>query len=116
MPNTTSAGQASAHAPTVVIAVAELFAGLGSANEPLTVALFVIVGPAVTLTISVIVAELPRVIVPTVQLTGPELPGAGAVKVPWLTEAETKAVPVGTDVLNATFVAGCGPPLVTVIV
>ena len=99
---------------TAVVAVAELFAELGSVVVVVAVAVFVIVLPAAaagsTWTTGAIVAEPPAGIVPRVHVTV-----VVPAQVPCDGVAETKLVPVGTTSVNDTPSALDGPALVTVI-
>jgi len=82
----TSAGQLSEQGEktTRVITVDELFPSTGSFDVAVTEAVLVIVEPcdALTLTISVMLADPPAAIDPSEHCTAPVPPGGGAVKVP----------------------------------
>ena len=94
---------------TVVAALAELFAGVGSVSAAVTLALFVI-DPAldgVTTRISMLAVPVFR-IPPRLHVTGP-IPE----QLPWLGVAEASVTPPGRLSVTTTFVALFGPLLVT---
>ena len=110
----------SACALTVVVAVLELLAGVGSvvAELVVTVSLSTVPGatPAPTLTTSV-KTEDPGVRLAMVELTVPVPPTAGVVlDQPPGEVSETKVVPDGSVSLSETEAAALGPLLVTVTV
>ena len=102
---------------TVVFAVAELFAKVGSLDMPLIEAIFIIVEPgaAVTLTTRVIVADAPVASAPSEQETVPVPPTEGVLQLPGLV-TETNVVPAGSVSLKLAPISASGPLLVTVIV
>jgi hypothetical protein len=106
----------SADVLTVVDATDVLFAGVGSVVVLLTVAAFEIEEPfgvpALTLTVSVMVAEPPLMSVPALQVTA----GPAATHVPCDGVAETNVVFAGSVSDTETPFASDGPLLVTVIV
>ncbi len=97
---------------TVVVAVAELLARLGSNSLAATLAVFVTDGAAAacarTTTVAVAVAPLARV--PTLQVIVPP----AIEQVPWEPLAETRVKVAGGVSLTVTPVAAFGPLLVTV--
>jgi hypothetical protein len=103
---------------TVVLAVAELSALVGSNSADLTVAVSVIVlsgaSVAFTFTTNVSVTVLPEARLDTVQVTVPLLDGA--VQYPLLMKTLLKVVPVGTVSAIFTLLAASGPLLTTTIV
>lgn len=112
-------------APTliVVVAVALLFAELGSVVDELIVAVFVIVAPVARAfedaTTSEKTDDEPAAKVAAVQFTVPVPPAAGFVQVnagPLVCANDTNVVLAGTASVSATFVASEGPLLVAVIV
>ena len=109
-----------AAAATVVVAVAELFAGLGSVVVEETDAVLVMtVPPAVapsTATTSVNDA-LPAIMLAFVQEIEPVAPTAGVVQLhPPGDDSTTNVVFAGTESVSVTFAAAFGPALLTVIV
>jgi len=97
---------------TVVVALAELFAGVGSVTAlvTLTDAFTVPLAVVVTITVAVTVATL--AIVPMVQVIVP----AASVHVPCVAVPETNVTFAGTGTVAVTPVAGDGPAFVTVTV
>jgi hypothetical protein len=107
--------------PTIVDALAVLFAELGSLTEELTVAVSVITVPfavpAFTLTIIENAAAVLPDMLTVVHTTLPVLPTGGALQLqPAGTAMETKVVPAGTASINDGLSAALGPLLVTICV
>jgi hypothetical protein len=103
----------SAAAVTVVVAVALLFALLGSASVAVTLAVLVIVPPALgAITEIVTVADPPLAIVPRLHVTVP----LACVHVPWVAVADTKVTPAGNVSVKVTPLAPLGPALLTLTV
>ena len=102
---------------TVVLAVAELLAVVGSLDMPLTEAVLLMVEPgaAVTLTTRVIVSDAPAAIAPSEHDTVPVPPTGGVLQLPELVN-ETNVVPAGTVSLKLAPLSASGPLFVTVIV
>src|SRR5205807_2369298 len=96
---------------TVVLAVAVLLSGFGSASVPLTLAVLVSVPAAVGWTTIVTVALAPLARFPRLHVTVlvPE-------QLPWPAEADTKVTPLGSVSLTVTPVAPEGPLLMAVSV
>src|SRR5258706_1674684 len=107
-----------AGAVTEVAALAELFAGLGSAVVELADAVFVTVVPALATldcTTSVKVAEAAAESEALVQVTAPVPPTAGVAQVntgPDVCARDTNVVPAGRVSVNAVDCAAWGPLLV----
>src|SRR5436190_23953833 len=103
---------------TVVVAVAELFAVLGSNVDALTEAVLLIVPPAVPVfTTRVNTPEAAGATDGFVQLTVPPAPTAGVVHDhPPGDARETKVVPAGRVSASAMLVAKSPPPFVAVMV
>jgi hypothetical protein len=103
----------SAAAVTVVVAVALLFALLGSASVAVTLAVLVIVPLEVgALTTIVTVADPALAIVPRLHVTVP----LACVHVPWVAVADTKVTPEGSVSVTVTPLAPLGPALLTLTV
>jgi hypothetical protein len=103
----------SAEAVTVVVALALLFALLGSDSLAVTVAVLVIVPPALgAVTVIVTVADPPLAIPPRLHVTVPAL----WLQVPWVAVADTKPTPAGNVSVKVTPVAPLGPALLTLTV
>jgi len=103
----------SAEAVTVVLAVALLFALLGSASLAVTLAVLVIVPPDVGAVTTIVTVALPALaIVPRLHVTVPAL----WVQVPWVGVADTKPTPAGKVSVKLTPVATLGPALLTLTV
>jgi hypothetical protein len=103
----------SAEAVTVVLAVALLFALLGSAWVAVTLAVLVIVPPDVgAVTTIVTVADPTLAIDPKLHVTVPAL----WLQVPWVAVADTNTTPAGNVSVRVTPVAALGPALLTLIV
>jgi hypothetical protein len=103
----------SAEAVTVVVAVALLFALLGSLSAAVTLALLVMVPPEVgAVTVMVTVADPALAIVPRLHVTVP----LACVHVPWVGVADTNVTPAGSVSVRVTPVAVLGPALLTVTV
>jgi hypothetical protein len=114
------AGHEIVHPPppvTGVASVEELLPDSGSfdALDTTTVLLIVEPGAALTFTTRVTLADPPRRIVPSEQVTFPVPPSGGAVDVPWLVVTETNVVPAGTVSVTVTPVAELGPALLIVM-
>jgi hypothetical protein len=112
--------QSSAAVPTVVVAVAVLFAMLGSVDVAVIVAVFVmtvVLGvPALTLTTRVNEALAPAARLAMVQVTVPVPPTAGVEHdQPAARVNDTNVVLGGTASLSATLVAPDGPEFETPI-
>ena len=103
-----SASERSAAGFTVALALAELFAGLGSFSFAVTVAEFVTVPVAFGFRTTSTVALAPLARLPIAQVA------CGLVQVPWLGVAPTNVVPAGEVSERTTPVAGEGPLLVMV--
>lgn len=104
---------------TVVVAVCELLAALGSLVVELTVAVLLMeaAAPADGVTTSVNVADAPLARLGFVQVTVPFAPTAGVVHVqPAGGASETKFTPAGSASLSEALAAADGPLFVTVIV
>ena len=96
---------------TAVVAVALLFALLGSLGEPVTEAVLVKVPVAVGVTLIVTVAEAPLLRLPSAHVM------AGfKLQVPWLGAIDTNVTLAGSVSETVTPVAIDGPPLVTLMV
>ena len=111
------AGQVSVQPPeTVVFAVAELLARVGSLDMPLIEAVLIIVEPgaALTLTTRLIVTDAPLASAPNEHETMPVPPTEGVVQLPGLVK-ETKVVPAGTVSLKIAPISASGPLFVTTI-
>jgi hypothetical protein len=93
---------------TVALALAELFAGLGSLSFAASAAEFVTVPVAVGFTTTSTVALAPLARFPIAQVDN------GVVQVPWLGVALTKVAEAGRVSERTTLVAGEGPLLVIV--
>src|SRR2546426_9961968 len=98
---------------TLVVTVAELFAGFGSLVSDVTLAMFAIVplAAAVTLTFSVIVAFEPLGMLPRLQLTVPALPNGGGVAVPHVALPPEKGGPARRASGTTTLRSRSGPAL-----
>jgi hypothetical protein len=90
---------------TVVVAEAELLAGLGSASLALTVAVLVTVPTVVGVALTVTVAAAPEESDPRLQVSVPE----AKVQLPWVEDAELKPTPAGRASVTTTPVAAEGP-------
>jgi hypothetical protein len=104
---------------TVVVAVCELFAALGSLVVAETVAVLLMdaAAAAVGVTTRVNTPDAPLATLGLVQETVPFAPTAGVVHVqPATGDSETKLTPVGSTSPSETLAAAKGPLLVTVIV
>src|SRR5438445_8071262 len=97
---------------TVVIAVAVLFAALGSIVVELTVARLVIVPQMAGVTVMVIRGAPPGATLPPLQVTTPP----ACTQVQPVPEALWKVTPGGRLSVTCTLAAVDGPPLVTVTV
>jgi hypothetical protein len=106
--STTSAAQPWP-AVALVVAVAELLAGLLSASEDDTVAVLVIVPAATGVTTMLTVAEAPPAIVPRLHVTV-DVPA----QFPCEGVAEMKVIPAGRVSVRITPLAVEGPLLVTI--
>ena len=128
MPAITGSGESvfdtdrSADVFTVVVAVAELFAGVGSFVGELAAAVLVIVAPlatlALTFTTTVKAATAPAGSEAMLQLTVPPAPTAGLVHEkagPVFWARETNVVPAGRVSVTAAVWASDGPLLVRLI-
>lgn len=119
MSATTSAGQLIAQGKKItgVVSIEELLPDTGSFDVLATTTVLLIVEPGVALTFTtrVTLAEPPRRIVPSEQVTVPVPPTGGAVDVPWLVVTEMNVVPTGTASVTVTPVAELGPPLLIVM-
>ena len=95
---------------TVVVAVAELFAALGSLTEEVAVAVFdtEAAADAVARATIATITELPLLMVPRLQLTV-----VVPVHVPAVVAAETNVSPAGNVSVRFTAVAADGPALDT---
>src|SRR5438874_292918 len=93
---------------TVVPSVTVLFAELGSASVPVTLAVLVRTPAAVGLTLIVTVALAPLARLPTAQVNV-----VVPLHEPWLAEADTKLTPAGSESVSVTPVAADGPLLRT---
>jgi hypothetical protein len=105
--------ETSAEAVTVVVALALLFALLGSAWVAVTVALLVMTPPetgAVTAIVTVALDPLARP--PRLHVTVPAL----WLQVPWVAVADTNVTPLGRVSVRVTPVAPLGPALLTLTV
>jgi hypothetical protein len=103
----------SAEAVTVVLAVALLFALLGSAWVAVTLAVLVIVPPDVgAVTTIVTVADPALAIDPKLHVTVPAL----WLQVPWVAVADINTTPAGNVSVKLTPVAVLGPALLTLTV
>jgi hypothetical protein len=94
---------------TVVVAVAELLAGVGSGSVAVTVAVFDSIAAAVGVTTMVMVALPLFTIPPRLQVTVP----APCVQTGPVGVTETKVTPAGRVSVSTTFVASRGPALLT---
>ena len=110
----------SADALTVVVAVAELLAGLPSPVADVTVAVLLSTVPATTVGATAVVSVntgLPTANDALLQVTAPPLPTAGVVHdQPATAGSETNVVPAGKVSLHDAVLATSGPALETVIV
>src|SRR5258708_40113672 len=82
---------------TVLTAAAVLSAGLGSAEDELSVAVFVIEPALPGLPTIVTVTFTPVANVPRLQVTTP----AFVVQLPWVVRAETNVIPGGSGAVNS---------------
>src|SRR5258708_36427064 len=96
---------------TVLTAAAVLSTGLGSAEDELSVAVFVIEPALPGLPPIVTVTFTPVANVPRLHVTTPAL----VVQLPWVVCAETKVIPGGNGSVNTALPAEEVPRLVSVI-